>query len=191
MPTFGSWPGPIVITGSVEKRNVIKTNNQSFLQPTLCLKKQYILVNRVSKTRTLTHYRHFAVRHLGHRTADWNLQRRDVECGHVILAATFVVVVNDVLAHIIVRSRVLNVRLAPSIVDDKNEHQNCSGWEWSHKKRQISNLGHIIATALVCMDGKSLRLWGAWIIKTIFRPKQYKSGTQCRYKLNWLIYPTK
>lgn len=111
---------------------------------------------------SLTHYRHLALRHLGHRSADRNLQRRNVERGHVILAATFVVVVNDVLAHIIIRARVFDVCLPSSIVDDKDEHQDCAsstkmdnqGEKKTHK-RQISYLC-LLAT---CTGGKFQALW--------------------------------
>lgn len=75
---------------------------------------------------TLTHYRrHFALHELRHRAANRYLEGRNVEGRHVILAATFVVVVNDVLSHIIVWSRILDVGLASATVHDEHEHQDC------------------------------------------------------------------
>ena len=53
---------------------------------------------------------------------DGNLERRDVESSHVVLAAALVLVVDDVLSHIVLGPGVLYLRLPPPIVD--NKHQN-------------------------------------------------------------------
>lgn len=78
---------------------------------------------------SLTHDRHLALGQLRHRPTDRDLQRRYVERRHVVLAAALIVVVDDVLAHVVVRSRILDVRLAPSIVHDEHQHQNCGNFE--------------------------------------------------------------
>lgn len=74
----------------------------------------------LGRRKRLTHNRHFALRQLRHRAADRYLQWRNVEGGHVVLAAALVIVVDDVLAHIVVRSRIFDVRLTPPIVDDEH-----------------------------------------------------------------------
>ena len=53
---------------------------------------------------------------------DGNLERRDVESSHVVLAAALVLVVDDVLPHIVLGPGVLYLRLPPPVVD--NKHQN-------------------------------------------------------------------
>ena len=53
---------------------------------------------------------------------DGNLERRDVESSHVVLAAALVLVVDDVLPHSVRGPGVLYLRLPPPIVD--NKHQN-------------------------------------------------------------------
>ena len=53
---------------------------------------------------------------------DGDLQRRDVEGRHVVLAAALVLVVDDVFPHVVVRVRVLDLRLAPPVVH--HEHQD-------------------------------------------------------------------
>jgi hypothetical protein len=74
----------------------------------------------------LTHQRrHFALRQLGHGPADRYLQWGDVEGRHVVLSAALVVVVDDVLSHVIVRSGVLDVRLSTPAVHDKHQNQHC------------------------------------------------------------------
>lgn len=78
-----------------------------------------------SNQNLLTHnWRHFALRQFRHWTTDGDLQWRDVEGGHVVLTAAFVVVIDDILSDIVIRAGVLDVGLPPSVVDDKHEDQN-------------------------------------------------------------------
>lgn len=74
----------------------------------------------------LTHeWWHFALRQFGHRATDWDLKRRDVECSHVILTTSFIVIVDDVFSHIIVWTWIFNVGFSPPTVHNKHEHQYC------------------------------------------------------------------
>lgn len=89
------------------------------------------------KIKILTHQRwHFALCELRHGSTDWNLERCDVKSRHVILAATFVIVVNDVFSHIIIGSRIFDVRFTSSAVHDEYQHEYCvsDGGEKSRKK---------------------------------------------------------
>lgn len=72
----------------------------------------------------LTHDGHFAVGQFGHRATDWNLQWCDIECGHIIFAATFIVIVDDILSDIIVGARIFDVRFTPSTIHNKYQHQD-------------------------------------------------------------------
>lgn len=56
----------------------------------------------------------------------WNLERRDVEGRHVVLAAAFVLVIYYVFPDIIVRIGILDLRFASSVVHDKNKNQDCN-----------------------------------------------------------------
>ena len=56
---------------------------------------------------------------------DRDLKRRDVKGRHVVLAATLVLVVDDVLANVVVRIRILDLGFAPSIVNDKHQDEDC------------------------------------------------------------------
>lgn len=89
------------------------------------------------ENKILTHKRwHFALCELRHGSTDWNLERCDVKSRHVILAATFVIVVNDVFSHIVIGSRIFDVRFTSSAVHDKYQHEYCvsDGGEKSRKK---------------------------------------------------------
>ena len=56
--------------------------------------------------------------------SDGDLQRGDVEGRHVVLAASLVLVVDDVLPHVILGARVLDLSLAPPVVDNKDQDQD-------------------------------------------------------------------
>lgn len=87
---------------------------------------------------TLTHYRrHFALHQLGHGTANRYLQGRNVEGCHIVLAATFIIVVNDILSHIIIWSGIFYVRLASTAVHDEHEHQDCGCEEEGREKAKL------------------------------------------------------
>lgn len=74
--------------------------------------------------RVLTHNRrHFTLCQLGHRASDGNLQRRDVESCHIVFAAAFIVVVDDILPHVVVGAWILDVRLPSSAVHDEHQDQ--------------------------------------------------------------------
>lgn len=73
----------------------------------------------------LTHYWHFHCGQFGwHGTANRYLQRRYIEGSHIVFAAAFIVVVDDVFAYIIIWSRVFNMRLTTPIIHNKHQHQN-------------------------------------------------------------------
>ena len=55
---------------------------------------------------------------------DGDLERRDVEGRHVVLAAALVLVVDDVFPHVVVRVRVLDLRLATPVVDHEHQDQH-------------------------------------------------------------------
>jgi hypothetical protein len=72
----------------------------------------------------LTHQRwHLALRQFGHGSSDGYLKRRYVECCHIILTASLIIVVNDIFSHVIIWSGILNVRFTTSTVHDKDEDQ--------------------------------------------------------------------
>ncbi|CAH2015093.1 unnamed protein product [Acanthoscelides obtectus] len=62
--------------------------------------------------------------HLRHRNADGYLQRRNIKSCHVIFATSFVIIVDDVLSDVIIRSRVLDVSLSPAVVHHKDQNQD-------------------------------------------------------------------
>lgn len=55
-------------------------------------------------------------RHCEIWSTDRDLQRGDVEGGHVVLAAALIIVVDDVLPDVVVRAGVLDVRLSAPVV---------------------------------------------------------------------------
>lgn len=90
----------------------------------ISIRKQFQRMKR--REKILTHQRwHFALCELRHGSTDWNLERCDVESRHVILAATFVIVVNDVFSHIVIGSRIFDVRFPSSAVHDEYQHEYC------------------------------------------------------------------
>jgi len=112
MPTFGSGP-----SGSKNGRNY----------SLLFTRFSSIDDNYLSReTRTGYFTRGQLAAHFRDRAADRDLQRRDVERGHVVLSAALVVVVDDILSHIIVRTGILYVRLPPSVVNHEHQHENCN-----------------------------------------------------------------
>lgn len=107
----------------------LKYNSATFLLNSLeiisRIRTDFRIMSRVKKQSDkhllLTHnWRHFALRQLRHRSTDRYLERCNIESCHIILAATFIIVVNDVLSHIIIWSWIFNMRLPTSTVD--NEH---------------------------------------------------------------------
>lgn len=56
--------------------------------------------------------------------SDGDLQRGDVECRHVVLAAALVLVVDDVLPHVVLGAGVLDLSLPPPVVDNKDQDQD-------------------------------------------------------------------
>ena len=56
--------------------------------------------------------------------SDGDLQRGDVKGRHVVLAAALVLVVDDVLPHVILGAGVLDLSLAPPVVDNKHQDQD-------------------------------------------------------------------
>ena len=83
--------------------------------------------NRVSlkRTRQFGGFEIVAEAHGQGRSADGNLQRRDVVGGHVVLAAALIFVVDDVLAHVVVGTGVAHGRLAPPAVHHVDQHHDC------------------------------------------------------------------
>ena len=61
--------------------------------------------------------------------SDGDLQRRDVEGCHVVLAASFILIIDYVFPHIIIGAGVLDLSFPPSVVYNENEHQNCKKFE--------------------------------------------------------------
>lgn len=78
------------------------------------------------KSMTCTGYftRRYLAAHFRYRATNRDLQGRDIECGHVILSATLVIVVDNILPHVIVRARILYVSFSSSVVDDEYQHEN-------------------------------------------------------------------
>jgi len=111
MPTFGSGP-----SGSEKGRKLLFTGFSS------------IDDNYLSRETQRTGYftRGQLAAHFRDRAADRDLQRRDVERGHVVLSAALVVVVDDVLSHIIIRTGILYMRFPPSVVNHEHQHENCN-----------------------------------------------------------------
>ena len=68
------------------------------------------------------------------RSTDGDLQRRDVVGRHVIFATSFVFVVDDVLAHVIVGTGVADRRLATSAVHHVDQHH-----DWAAKFEKCYN----------------------------------------------------
>ena len=54
--------------------------------------------------------------------SNWYLERSDIKSCHIILAATLVLVIDDVLPHVILGSRILDLSLPSSVVH--NKYQN-------------------------------------------------------------------
>lgn len=65
------------------------------------------------------------------------MQWSDVEGRHVVLTAALVVVVDYILAHIVIRSRVLDVGLMPSIVHDKDQDEGCTLGVGGRERRRV------------------------------------------------------
>ena len=57
-----------------------------------------------------------------------HLEGGDVECCHIILSAALILVVDYVFSHVVVWARVLDLSLSPSVVNNKDEHQNCKNF---------------------------------------------------------------
>lgn len=53
------------------------------------------------------------------------LEGGDVECCHIILSSSLVLVVDYVFSHVVVWARVLDLSLSPSVVNNKDQDQNC------------------------------------------------------------------
>ena len=66
--------------------------------------------------------------YLDHQNYQDYLEGGDVECCHVILATTLVLVVDYVFSHVVVWARVLDLSLPPSVVNNKDQHQNCKNF---------------------------------------------------------------
>lgn len=74
----------------------------------------------------LTHNWHFHGRQFRrHWATDWYLQWRYIKGGHIVLATSLIVIVDNILAHIIVGSGIFDVCLAASIVDHKYQNEYC------------------------------------------------------------------
>ena len=60
------------------------------------------------------------------RICDGDLKRSDVESCHVILAASFILIVDDVLSDVILGSWILDLSFSSPVVDhkDKDQHLN-------------------------------------------------------------------
>ena len=54
----------------------------------------------------------------------WYLQGRDVKRCHVVLAAAFVLVIDDVFPDVVLRARVLDLSLPPPVVHHKHQDQH-------------------------------------------------------------------
>ena len=76
---------------------------------------------------------------------DRNLKRGDVEGRHVVLAAALVLVVDDVLADVVVRIGILDLGLAPSVVDDEHQDQDC------FKKEELKVEGLVLNVSLILL----------------------------------------
>ena len=55
-----------------------------------------------------------------------HLEGGDVECCHIILSAALILVVDYVFSHVVVWARVLDLSLSSSVVNNKDQHQNCN-----------------------------------------------------------------
>lgn len=75
-------------------------------------------------TRTGYFTRRHLAAHFRNRATDRDLQGRDIEGSHIVLSATLVVIVDNILPHVVVRARILYVRLSSSVVDDEYQHEN-------------------------------------------------------------------
>ena len=62
---------------------------------------------------------------IAHHGADGDLQGRDVEGSHIILAAALIVVVDDVLPDVVVRVLLGVLALLLTVVHDEDQHQDC------------------------------------------------------------------
>ena len=57
--------------------------------------------------------------------SDWDLERRDVERRHIVLASTFILVINYVLPNVVVRIGIFNLSFPSPVVNDEHENQDC------------------------------------------------------------------
>ena len=57
-----------------------------------------------------------------------HLEGGDVECCHIILSAALILVVDYVFSHIVVWAGVLDLSLSSSVVNNKDQHQNCKNF---------------------------------------------------------------
>ena len=71
---------------------------------------------------------------------DGDLQRRDVEGRHVVLAAALVLVVDDVLPDVVLGAGVLDLGLAPPVVHHEHQHQHCNTPAVTRRARQPTQL---------------------------------------------------
>ena len=128
-PTFGS---PLIIIGAGEWSAKIRFHspNRSFIGEKRKLTGNFASFHCVvaqSQTESLA--------------SNGNLERSDVVGRHVIFAAAFVFVVDDVFANVVIRSSVTNRRLSSATVDDVDEHHNCFAkrykqLKWRENKRR-------------------------------------------------------
>lgn len=81
---------------------------------------------RGNHSRKLTHNWHFHGRQLRwHWPSNWYLQRCDIKGRHIILAASLVVIVDDILAHIVIGTRIFDMRFTATIVYDEHQDEYC------------------------------------------------------------------
>lgn len=95
----------------------------SSVYPSLCYVLWLLQINKMNII--LTHNRHLAIRQLWHWAANRYLQRGDIECSHIVFTATFIIIVDNILSYIIIRTRIFDMRLTSPIVYNKHKYQNC------------------------------------------------------------------
>lgn len=132
----------------------------SSVYPSLCYVLWLLQINKMNII--LTHNRHLAIRQLWHWAANRYLQRGDIECSHIVFTATFIIIVDNILSYIIIRTRIFDMRLTSPIVYNKHKYQNClcvvliyTSFIWIYERQKFTDCVERadVHTELHCTSG--------------------------------------
>ena len=58
------------------------------------------------------------------RVSNWYLEWSDIKSCHIVLAASLVLVIDDVFSHVVLRAGIFDLSLTSPVVDNKHEDQD-------------------------------------------------------------------